>query len=298
MSTAAVVAPAQPRKPVYRDVRPDAMRVIFSPLVAVIVDTYRTIPFGLLSNVPPAEFWASVRDIPKPQQMRVSPDPGDPSTWPATLATGQLPKPTLAMALTPSDLVTERILKDYSELGAVEIIALRDCSVELLNKINADVLQEQLRTHQDTMLVLQAWRQSKLTDVEARAASEIEAAANRALAFSRQHWQRRKIEIMRAANGDQAYTGHADDFDLRLCEYAGIDPTMTEADQLRADVLRQSLEPQGAITRDDVKLIAAETAREAALEVGKVIGFEIAKAIQPAVTPEPEAPKGKKQPQA
>jgi hypothetical protein len=296
MSTAAVVAPPVKKLPPQKAVSPEAVRVVFSPLVNLTVNTYRIIPFGTVANVPPSEYWASIRDIPKPAQIRVSPDPADPSTWPP-LAPGQLPKPTLACALMPSDAVLERLLKDYGDLGAVELVSLRDASVGVLSELNAQ-LGLQLRTYAQTLEAVKQYRVNVLPSyagVLAQALTvaiaDIEQAASRALQIARQHWQRRKVEILRAANGDKEYTNHPDEFDLRMCEYAGIDPTQTEADALRADLLQQRLsetaaEPRGATTLSTEEIMqlatqaGAAAGSAAAVEVGKVMAHELAKTIK------------------
>lgn len=299
MSATAVVAP--PVKPVapQKAVSPEAVRVVFSPLVNMIVNDHRTIPFGVIANVPPSEYWASIRDIPRQQRIKVSPDPADPSTWPQGLQSGQLPKPTLACALTPSDVVLERLLKDYVGDGAVELVSLRDASTGVLVELNDQLGGAPLRTHAETVAALTRYRTEVLPHYTgvlgtalSKAVDDLERAANNALQIARNHWQRRKIEILRAANGDKEFTNHPDDYDLRLCEYAGINPTQTEADQLRAEILRQQLDGVQSdtlrgttLSTDEIVELAtkagASAGAAAAVEVGKVIGHEIAKAVKP-----------------
>lgn len=236
----AIVAPAvRHEKKVESDVRPDANRVIFSPLLDVTVTNSRKVPFGCLATITLTEEWFPVNDIPPHARHRVSPDPSDPATW-GGVSPDKLPKPKLASALVNSNLILDRVLAMYSDYGCREINALRDRTVEEIRATQEKLFGgEQMLTYAETVEVIKIALANHSDDrLVINTAREIMALSDQAVRASQLYWQQRKIEILRAANGDKSFTGHADNYDLRICEYAGIDVTMTEADALRADVIR------------------------------------------------------------
>lgn len=268
--TAAIIEPAVrhvPSQPT--DVRPDANRVIYSPLLNVTISQKRQIPFGCLATIPLMEEWFPVRDVPAHARHRVSPDPNDQATWPKNLG-DKLPTPTLASVLTNSDLVLARVLQQYAEQGCREIVALRDKSADEIRAIQQKLFgNEQMRSYTQTVKAIQTALKSHSDDkLVVATARELMRQSDEALRACELYWQGRKVEIMRAANGDKQFTAHPDNFDLRICEYAGIDPTQTEADALRAEVLRAKLEPSGGVAMPEAFAEAMKTAIAEGIKIG------------------------------
>lgn len=267
---AAIVEPAVRHVPTATsEVRPDANRVVYSPLLNVTVTQSRQIPFGCLATIPLMEEWFPLRDVPAHARHRVSPDPNDQSTWPA--GTGdKLPVPKLASVLTNSDLVLARVLQQYAEQGCREIVALRDKAAAEIRAVQQRLFgAEQMRSYAQTVTAIQAALKSHGDDkLVVATARELMKQADEALRACELYWQGRKVEIMRAANGDKSFTAHPDNFDLRICEYAGIDPTQTEADALRAEVLRAKLEPSGGGAMPEAFAEAMKTAIAEGIKIG------------------------------
>lgn len=269
-STAAIIEPAVrhvPSQPT--DVRPDANRVIYSPLLNVTISQKRQIPFGCFATIPLMEEWFPVRDVPAHARHRVSPDPNDQTTWLKNLG-DKLPTPTLASVLTNSDLVLARVLQQYAEQGCREIGALRDKSADEIRAIQQKLFgNEQMRSYTQTVKAIQTALKShsdnKLVVATAR---ELMQQSDEALRACELYWQGRKVEIMRAANGDKQFTAHPDNFDLRICEYAGIDPTQTEADALRAEVMKAQLAPSGAAVTPEAFAEAMKAAIAEGIKTG------------------------------
>lgn len=223
-------------------VRPDANRVIFSPLVNVTVSQKRQIPFGCLAIIPLTEDWLPAKDIPAHARHRVFPDPNNPETF-KDLPDGKLPTPRLASVIVNSDIVLARVLQQYAERGCREIEALRDAPAADIRATQEKIFGKiQIRTYAQLVAAcntaLDQHKQDKLVIGTVREVMTIGREAHRACQL---YWNDRKIEIMRGANGDKSVVPHPDNFDLRICEFAGIDPTQTEADALRAEVLSQQL---------------------------------------------------------
>lgn len=255
------------------DVRPDATRVIFSPLVNVIVSQTRKVPFGVLASLALTEEWFPVKDVPVHAHHRVSPDPNDPTTW-GNVPEGKTPTPKLASVLVNSDLMLARVLATYSEQGCREIVALREKTTAEIRSAQTKLFgATQVRTYAETVTAikhaLDKHSDDKLVVATARELLKLSEEAARACEL---YWQARKVEIMRAANGDKEYTAHPDNYDLRICEYAGIDPTQTEADALRAEVLRGQLQPASGLP--PVELLAE--AMKTAIAEGVRMGVETA----------------------
>lgn len=232
-----IVAPPTPKAAdVVSGVRPDAMRVIFSPLVNITVNQKRQIPFGCLGTIPLTEEWLPARDVPVTARHRISPDPNDPATW-HSVQPGKLPVPQLASVIVNSDTALARVLKDYSDMGCREVEALREKTVEQILSIQQRLFGgEQMRTHeqirQRVLLVAENGKDDKTLIATAR---EVMRVADQALEACKLYWKARRVEM---ASDDKFVVKHADNFDLRCCEFADIDPVSTEADALRADVLR------------------------------------------------------------
>lgn len=241
----ALVEPAVYFKAEQSGVRPDANRVIFSPLVNVTVSQKRQIPFGCLALIPLTEDWLPARDIPPHARHRVHPDPNNPGTWgKETHQQGKLPTPRLASVMVNSDIALARVLQQYSERGCREIETLRDAPVTDIRATQEKIFgRTQIRAYTELVAAckaaLERYDKDKLVVGTVRELMTIGTEANRAAHI---YWQSRKIEIMRGANGDTSVTSHPDNFDLRVCEFAGIDVTQTEADALRAEVLSQQLQ--------------------------------------------------------
>lgn len=273
-----IAEPATRHQPnVTSDVRPDATRVIFSPLVNVIVSQNRKLPFGVLASLALTEEWLPIKDVPVHARHRVSPDPNDQSTW-GSVPDGKLPQPKLASVLVNPDLTLARVLATYSEQGCREIVTLREKSAAEIRSTQVKLFGAvQVRTYTDTVAAIKTaldkHGDDKLVIATAREVMKLSEEAIRACEL---YWQNRKVEIMRAANGDKTFTAHPDQFDLRICEYAGIDPTQTEADALRAEVLRGQL--QGASGLPPVELLAE--AMKTAIAEGVRMGVEATKAAQ------------------
>ncbi len=226
------------------EVRADANRVLYSPLVAVTVSQIRKIPFGCLGTIGLTEEWFPVRDVPSHARHRVTPDPNDPSTW-RNPASEKLPQPVLASVLSDSDKTLSRVLAQYGDYGCREIVALRDKTATEIRDVQFALFgPTQIRTYLETAEAINAaLQQHSKNALLVSVAREIRVISEQAMRACELYWNQRKIEIMRAANGDKTFTAHPDNYDLRLCEYAGIDPTMTEAESLRADVLRRQIQP-------------------------------------------------------
>jgi len=253
------------------DVRPDATRVIFSPLVAVITSTQLPpIPFGVIATLALREEWHPVRDVPVHARHRVSPDPNDQSTWGDLPANGRLPQPRLASVLVGTDLTLARVLQTYAELGCREIVALRDKSASEIRATQARLFgSTQVRTYLDTIQAVRAALDQYSDDrLVVGAAREIMKLSDEAVRACELYWQGRKIEIMRAANGDKSFTAHPDGYDLRICEYAGIDPTQTEADALRAEVMRGQLQSANVMPQQEMFAEALKTAIAEGVRLG------------------------------
>lgn len=243
------------------DVRPDATRVIFSPLVNVTVSQTRKFPFGVLASLTLTEEWFPVKDVPVHARHRVSPDPNDPNTW-GNAPDGKLPAPKLASVLVNPDLALARLLATYSEQGCREIIALREKPASEIRSVQVKLFGAvQVRTYADTVTAIKAaLDQHKDDKLVVSTAREILKLSEEAVRACELYWQGRKVEIMRAANGDKTFTAHPDNYDLRICEYAGIDPTQTEADALRAEVLRGQMQPAAGLPSPELFAEALKTA--------------------------------------
>lgn len=254
-------------------------------------------PFGCLATIALAEEWFPVNDIPPHARHRVSPDPSDPATW-GGLDPDKLPKPKLASALVNSNLILDRVLAMYSDYGCREIKALQDRSVEEIRVTQKKLFgDEQMLTYAETVAAIKTALAQYADDrLVINTAREIMALSDEAVRACHLYWQQRKQEILRAANGDKSFTGHADNYDLRICEYAGIDVTQTEADALRADVMKAALHPPVAVAPAPVLPEGfAETMRQVVKDgIAEGIKAGLAAAV-PAVAPaaQPEQKGGK-----
>lgn len=282
----AIVAPAVRHVPQSTgDVKPDANRVIYSPLLAVTVTSSRKVPFGCLATITLTEEWFPINDIPAHARHQVSPDPSNPETW-GSVAADKLPKAKLASALVNSNLILDRVLAMYGDYGCREIKALQNCTVEEIRETQSKLFRgEQMRTYAQTVAAIKAALEQYSGDrLVVGAAREIMALSGETLRACELYWQQRKTEILRAANGDKSFTGHADNYDLRLCEYAGIDVTKTEADALRAEVLQRELQAAPAPALPEA---FAETMKAAMKEaVAEGIKAGLAAAVPPATQTE------------
>jgi len=280
---AAIIAPAEkfiPRET--NDVRPDAMRVIFSPLVNITVSQKRQIPYGYLANIPEQEDWMPARDVPVQARHRVHPDPNDASTW-SQVQAGRLPVAQLASVIVPSDLILSRVLKDYADMGCREIETLREKTSAQITSVQQRLFGvEQMRTHEQIrQAVLRAADQYKDDKLVIGTAREIMKMADEALKACQLYWKSRRIEM---ASGEKGTTSHADNFDLRICDFAGIDPISTEADALRADVLRaQQAQPAPVAPAGPTAEQFAAAMKEAVAE-GVKAGIAAATAVKPEET--------------
>lgn len=292
----AIIEPATRHTPKETgNVRPDVNRVIYSPLVNVTISQTRQVPFGCLAVIPLMEEWFPINDIPPHARHRVSPDPGDSSTW-GDLSPDKLPKPKLASALVNSDLILARVLQTYADQGCREITTLCDKSSAEIRTTQQKLFgAEQIRTYLQTVAAIKKALDTHSDDrLVVGAAREIMKQSEEALRACELYWQNRKVEIMRAANGDKEYTAHPDRFDLRVCEFAGIDPTMTEAEALRAEVLKGQLQPAPvapAVPTPEAFTEAMKVAVAEGVKVGIAEGMKVAQESKP-VTPASEPPKG------
>lgn len=251
------------------DVRPDATRVLFSPLVGVVVSQTRKIPFGVLASLALMEEWFPIKDVPVHAHHRVSPDPNDPTTW-GNVPDGKMPQPKLASVLVNPDLMLARVLATYSEQGCREIVALREKTTAEIRSTQVKLFgAAQVRTYAETVAAIKAALEKHSDDkLVVATAREILKLSEEAVRACELYWQARKIEILRAANGDKEYTAHPDNYDLRICEYAGIDPTQTEADALRAEVLRGQMQPAAGLPSAELLTEAMKTAIAEGVRLG------------------------------
>lgn len=244
-----VQAPARRNLPkTLGGVRPDATRVIYSPLVGVVISPSWKAPFGAFVALTLREEWFPVKDIPASARHRVSPDPSDPGTW-GNRTADNLPAPSLASTLTTPDLILARVMQTYGEMGCREVLALQDKTSDEIRDVQLKLFgTAQMRTFAQTVAAIkealdQYGNSNSLLVSAARELMTLVTETKRACEL---YWGTRKVEIMRAANGDKSVVPHPDNYDLRLCEFAGIDVTKTEAEALRAEVLANQLESQQA----------------------------------------------------
>lgn len=278
----AIIAPAQRFVPKEtNEVRPDAMRVIFSPLVNVTISQKRQVPFGYLANIPELEDWLPARDVPVHARHRVHPDPNDASTW-SQVQPGKLPVAQLASVMIPSDLILSRVLKDYSDMGCREIETLREKTNDQIISVQRRLFGTgQMRTYEQIrQAVLRAAEQFKSDELVIGTAREVMRIADEALKACQLYWKGRRIEMV---SGEKGTTSHTDNFDLRICDFADIDPIATDADALRADVLRAQAQPAQVIPAGPTAEQFAAAMKEAVAE-GVKAGIAAVTAAKPEET--------------
>lgn len=275
----AIIAPAERFVPKEtNEVRPDAMRVIFSPLVPVTISQKRQIPFGSLANIPELEDWMPARDVPVHARHRVHPDPNDASTW-SQVQPGKLPVAQLASVIVPSDLILSRVLKDYADMGCREIETLREKTSEQIMNVQRRLFgTAQMRTYkQIRTAILAALDQFKDDKLVVGTAREVMRIADDALKACQLYWKARRIEMV---SGEKGTTSHTDNFDLRICDFADIDPIATDADALRADVLRAQAQPAQVVPAGPTAEQFAAAMKEAVAE-GVKAGIAAVTAAKP-----------------